>query len=329
MMRFKKICQKIFYYLFTVVIIFLVYLIFSPIWRETVHENLTIKGKFIHISDGYLYVQEFGIKTDRPSIVFIHGLSAWSEDWFQTIKLLKPDKYHMITIDIPPSGASLLHSSDYNWKVQGRRIKEVLDIMKIPNAILIGHSYGGHATLGAVNELGSRCKGIVLVSAYTGLATDQMKAVQNAPQWLELALKTPILRNALASLLTHQILTRPILEASVYDPKDITPQVHAIHRRALGFSGINDRFSDWLPEFLTPKDKTLASDNNFFQRIKIPTLIIWGDKDKLTPPWQANRFNILIEDSKLVLFPNVGHLPHVEEPEKFAFELEQFVQSIH
>ncbi len=63
----------------------------------------------------------------------------------------------------------------------------------------------------------------------------------------------------------------------------------------------------------------------WLHRIDVPTLLIWGDDDRLFPRDYAFAFQQLIPGSKAVVLPECGHLPHVEKPEAFVSELEAFI----
>lgn len=63
----------------------------------------------------------------------------------------------------------------------------------------------------------------------------------------------------------------------------------------------------------------------WLHRVKLPTLLVWGENDRLFPPPYAFAFQKLIPGSKAVVFPGCGHLPHVEQGDAFAAELESFI----
>jgi pimeloyl-ACP methyl ester carboxylesterase len=59
--------------------------------------------------------------------------------------------------------------------------------------------------------------------------------------------------------------------------------------------------------------------------IKVPTLILWGDKDELVPVSNARKFNEAIAGSKVIIYPNIGHLPYEEAAEASARDLRAFL----
>jgi pimeloyl-ACP methyl ester carboxylesterase len=65
--------------------------------------------------------------------------------------------------------------------------------------------------------------------------------------------------------------------------------------------------------------------HKWLHRIKVPTLLVWGADDRLFPPAYADAFQKLIPGAKTVIFPQCGHLPHVENGDAFAAKLESFI----
>ena len=63
-------------------------------------------------------------------------------------------------------------------------------------------------------------------------------------------------------------------------------------------------------------------------KIKVPTLLVWGRQDQITPAFVGEKFNELIEDSKLVFLDNCGHAPMMEHPTVFNQHLEAFLQEV-
>jgi pimeloyl-ACP methyl ester carboxylesterase len=63
-------------------------------------------------------------------------------------------------------------------------------------------------------------------------------------------------------------------------------------------------------------------------KIRIPTLILWGDQDAYFPRSDQDTLAASIADSQLVVYPGVGHALHWEEPERFAADLVSFVKRL-
>ncbi len=59
--------------------------------------------------------------------------------------------------------------------------------------------------------------------------------------------------------------------------------------------------------------------------LETPTLVVWGERDRVFPRSQAKRSVVRLRDGSLVLIPDCGHMPHVECPDRFLAALDVFL----
>ena len=78
----------------------------------------------------------------------------------------------------------------------------------------------------------------------------------------------------------------------------------------------------WHPRFFNPKLE------RWLHRVRPPTHVIWGAKDRIIPPAYADAFHRLIPGSTLTIIPDTGHLPHLEQPEKTLAAIEGFMAGL-
>jgi pimeloyl-ACP methyl ester carboxylesterase len=64
------------------------------------------------------------------------------------------------------------------------------------------------------------------------------------------------------------------------------------------------------------------------KKITLPTLLIWGNNDSITPPFVGREFNKLIPNSEIHFIDHCGHAPMMEVPQEFNIILEQFFQKL-
>ncbi len=69
--------------------------------------------------------------------------------------------------------------------------------------------------------------------------------------------------------------------------------------------------------------------HKWLHRVTVPTLLIWGDHDRMFPKEYAFAFQKLIPGAKAAIVPQCGHVPQVEKPDVFAAEIENFIEGIH
>jgi len=73
--------------------------------------------------------------------------------------------------------------------------------------------------------------------------------------------------------------------------------------------------------------QAVSAHDRLYLSSRLPTLIVWGGRDRIIPVHHATLAHEAIPGSRLVLFDRSGHFPHAEEPERFARELLAFVES--
>lgn len=275
-------------------------------------------GRFVQAGDTELFVQEIG-PPSGPAVVFIHGAGAWSGLWHDTMRAVAAAGFRCIAIDIPPFGFS--QRSDvaaYGRDDQARRIVAALDALGIERATLVGHSFGGGATVETALLIPDRIEAMVLADiGGLGLRSSGQQSARPPSVGMALFEQRP-LRNALvASTLTNPLLSKAALQTLILDPADATPERVAILQRPLALQGSTDALGDWLLQTMSSAEISLSSDPASYRKLTMPVLLIWGEQDSTVPVAEGVILNGLLPDSRLVIMPGVDHIPHIEDPETF------------
>jgi pimeloyl-ACP methyl ester carboxylesterase len=98
-----------------------------------------------------------------------------------------------------------------------------------------------------------------------------------------------------------------------------------VYQAFLKVKGTNNGVADWLPELINEHDSSKSSDEKAYAAIHVPTLVLWGDKDSVTPLSDGEHLAKMIPDAKLEVLPGVGHLPPVENTPGFNKTLLEFL----
>lgn len=123
-----------------------------------------------------LYKQQQGC-SNKPTLIFLHGFLGCSNDWSETIELLKND-FYCVAIDLPGHGKSVTISSPLSdgFNHCHRLIKNIIDELNIEQYILVGYSLGGRIALDyARTQNDQRLRALLLESSHIGLIDDQSK----------------------------------------------------------------------------------------------------------------------------------------------------------
>jgi pimeloyl-ACP methyl ester carboxylesterase len=288
--------------------------------RETASRSAAAPstGHFVRAGDVEMFVQETGPQSGAP-VLLIHGTGAWSEIWRRTLDTLAASGYRAVAIDMPPFGFSdRPATADYGDEAQARRILGVIAALRLEHVTLVGHSFGARPTMEAFFLDNSHVARLVLVDAALGLDTN----AAGLGWTVRAALAVPPLRNALVSAtLTNPRFTARLLRGLVFDTSAVTKSRVAMLQQPFVRERTTASFGEWLRPFLTLREHSLVSDRARYREIHLPTLLIWGEADSVTPLPQGEEIARLIPGAAWVTLPGVGHMPAIEATGRFNAEL--------
>lgn len=267
-------------------------------------------GKFARAGGLEIYYQESG-PIDGPVVLLIHGTGAWSEIWRETMQTLTDAGFRCIAMDLPPFGFSQRPvPPEYTDAAQADRILGLLDALGIKQATLAGHSFGARPTVEAALRDPSRIQSLILIDAALGLTTKPGKA----PLLLRGLLASGMTRDALvAATMTNPMLSRKMLQLLILDPANATDrQIHMIQQQ-FPVEGTTHALGGWLERFVTSQDNSHAGDRSEYSRLGMPTLIVWGEADSITPLPQGQDLKTLLPNAEMVVLKNTGHIPLIED----------------
>ncbi|MDQ2691240.1 MAG: alpha/beta hydrolase [Chloroflexota bacterium] len=293
---------------------------------KTRQEAAPSSGRFVQAGDVELFIQEMGPADGEP-ILFIHGTAAWSGLWRETMTPLAEADYRCIAIDIPPFGFSERPATpSYGNRDQARRIVALMDSLGIERGILLGHSFGGGATVETALMIPDRVEALILLDV-GGLNLNTLSP-ERGPSAAEIFLGTPAVRNPiLATTATNPLFTRTLLSSMILDPTDATDEKIEILQAPLVLEDATDTLGDWLQYVLTVQEASLTSDPASYDRLTMPALIVWGDSDKVIPIEEGQYLNRLVPHAEFVVMQGVNHIPHVEDLDTLIEVVLRFLQS--
>jgi pimeloyl-ACP methyl ester carboxylesterase len=285
-------------------------------------------GRYVKAGDVDVFIQEAGPRNGTV-VLLMHGTGAWSETWRESMQTLADAGFHAVALDLPPFGLSARPATARYAKAdQARRIIGVLDALDAREAILVGHSFGGGPTVEATLLAPQRVKGLVLVDAALAIADDQA-AAERPGILTRTLLQTPPVRDALvATFLTNPAFTRRLLQAFIDDPARATDERVAVYQQPLKVRGTTHAVGEWLPELLDPRAASASESPVSYRTLTMPIVAIWGARDTITPLPQGERLVRLAPGARLVVIPDVGHIPQIENPEGFQRALREAVRSV-
>jgi pimeloyl-ACP methyl ester carboxylesterase len=279
-------------------------------WAPPPSEFIEVKGQLVHLRDE-------GPRSDPEPVVLIHGTSASLHTWEGWVRALKTQR-RVVRFDLPAFGltgpfAGQYARDDYRGDTYARFVVDLLDHLKIPRAVLGGNSLGGEVAWRTAVLARERVAGLILVDAAGPAFTPE-----SVPIGFTIA-RTPVLNRIPEWVLPRGLVASSV--ANVYgDPSKVTPELvdryfeltlREGNRRALGVR--------------MQQTSIGGEDADRIKTVKVPTLILWGGKDRLIPPGVARVFERDIAGSRLVVFPELGHVPHEEDPARTVAAVREFL----
>jgi pimeloyl-ACP methyl ester carboxylesterase len=279
-------------------------------------------SRFVDLSGGYrLHYRDQGNRKG-PTLLLIHGFGASLLDWEPWVSRLG-SRYRMVSVDWPGHGltrapADFVPSSANNADLIDRFAKAI----GLGKVTVIGNSKGGEIAWVLALRHPERVERLVLVDA-SGWEWQRYHPSDN---FLLAALDSAPIAYLLRGLDKSRII-RALLTSAFFDPHLATDAMIARYiefSRAPGHRAILDRT---FVETLRGIHRDDWATRDKLAKIRVPTLIMWGDHDKLVDPGDARKFATAIAGSKLIVYHNVGHVPMEEVAAQSAADLDRWLES--
>lgn len=277
-------------------------------------------SQLIALKDGAIHIRDTGpIHNTGPSnlntLVLIHGSNSSLQTWEPWVKSLSAD-YRIVTIDLPGHGMTgAVNNCDYGYDCMVRIVHEVTEKLELGPFFIGGNSMGGGVSAKYSLTHPTNVVGLILVDA-TGMVESQTMQ-SNRPLAFDLA-TTPVISHLL-KYVTPKSIVREGLEKSISNHSLITDEMINRYRDLALMEG-NRAATRLRFQFYADKPRIIDAAS-----IKVPTLIIWGEKDQLIPVDRASVWQSLLPISELTIYPDVGHLPMEEIPALSAARAKAFL----
>jgi pimeloyl-ACP methyl ester carboxylesterase len=264
------------------------------------------------------------------TVVFVGGLSAWSGTWDRSVDQLNKSlsksgiNYNYLTLDLPPFGYSEVDTRrDYFRSTQAGRIKAVVEALRLNSVVLVAHSYGA----GPSAEYAMAENGIVEKFVIIDGALNLEPPSDNEAHGL---IKIDMMRHTLIALLMHSdSFAKARMSGFVYVKEKIDDELLRTYTRYFDTKHSSRRLSDWALDFFEDPLDGPSSKLENYSKINVPVVLIWGDKDSITPLSQTNGLMRTIPNVELVVLKDIGHIPMVESHLKFDKALADALQPIN
>ncbi|MAN89766.1 alpha/beta fold hydrolase [Hyphomonas sp. UBA3195] len=258
---------------------------------------------------------------DAPILVLVHGYSASLNTWDAWVRNLRKD-YRVIRLDLPGHGLSRCVDNDEIGIEQFiASIDRVTHSLDVDQFTLVGSSMGGHTAWAYALAHPERLDGLVLVDAAGWLSAPGED--DKDPVIFKL-LRNGFARNVMKDL-DMSALIRSGLENSFADPELVTDEM--VERYSAMSRAPCHR--EALLKIMSGTTLRVPASKERLSAITVPTLILHGDTDNLIPVAHAEKFADAIPGSKLIIYPETGHIPQEEQPVASVEDFRAFLAAIY
>lgn len=244
--------------------------------------------------DKFRFVEE----GEGEPLVLLHGLFGALSNFEPLIEYFRQHNKVVVPI-LPLFELDILHST-----VGGlaKFVHKFLEGRDLKDVHLLGNSLGGHVALVHALKHPERVKSLILTGS-SGLFENGMgDSYPKRSDYEYIKSKT---------------------EVTFYDPKtatkELVDEVYGI---------VNNRLKA-IKIISLAKSAIRNNLGEELNQIKLPTLLVWGNNDNITPPFVAREFNRLIPNSELHFIDKCGHAPMMEVPDEFNIILHKFLKKLN
>ena len=242
-------------------------------------------------------------------VVLIHGYPFNRSLWNEQVEALA-SKYRVVTPDLRGFGESDSSAGPATMSRMAQDVAKLMDQLEIDQAVIGGLSMGGYVALAFVKQFPSRVKALVLADTRAQADTEEGK--QTRHQQAEKALSEGMAGIADAML-----------------PKLLTPET--VSKRPEVVKRVRDMMLKTKPQGAASALLGMAEredQGEFISTIDIPTMIVVGREDAITPLGDSETMHSKIQHSRLVVLDNAGHVSNLEQTEHFNYALMKFLERV-
>ena len=233
-----------------------------------------------------------------PAVVILHGLMGGLSNFAGVLDYFPKRGFKILVPELPVYDLPLVNTT---VKALANFLDEFLNFKELKEVVLLGNSLGGHIALLFSKFHPEKVKGLIITGS-SGLYENAMG--DGYPK-----------RGNYEYIKTKS-------EEVFYDPKIATKEIVDEV-----FETVNDR-NKLLKTLAIAKSAIRHNMSKDLPKMGIPTAIIWGAQDSVTPPNVAEEFHLLLPNSSLYWIDKCGHAPMMEHPEEFNRIMHSWMEKI-
>ena len=319
--------KNFFKYLTLSFFILLVIVVYSGTYLDIPRDKLEAKyasgaSEFLNLKNGSrIHYRDEG-DLYKPAIILLHGFNGSLFNFERMVPLLSKE-FRLISIDLPGFGLTgAIPSMDYSTQNSILVINELTKHLGVEEFSIAGNSMGGGIAWRYALENPEKTQSLILLASSGIYSSEERLQIEESERESPLVWK--LMRSNFVSyflsLYTPKFFATQGLKTSVYDPNlatdEIANQFHELTLMQGSREAILSRFS---------KQNYSNEKPDILKKIQAPTLIIHGREDNIIPFKSSINLDQYIQNSQLMIYPKIGHLPMYETPARVADDIKNFL----
>ena len=264
-----------------------------------------INAKTVKIDNLTFYYQDTG---KGESIVLVHGMASDHTVWDGLIPLLK-ENYRVISVDLRGHGYSSKPPGPYTMELFSQDLYRILESLDINKAHFVGHSMGGAVLQSLSLQYPEMISSLTFISSFAYIDS-------HLQEILKKLLK--IVNNEGYNAFFDYCLKLANTPKFIEKNKELFRSIRDSNAQIVSIPAINATINACL-------------EVNFIDSLKsiqTPTMVIVGDNDLFTPPYNGEKIKNNIANSKIEIMASMGHNLLVEKPEETFFLINSFLKEL-
>lgn len=256
-----------------------------------------------------LNVVTAGVKKHR-SILFLHGFPYDQLMWKKQIEFLQND-YHCVTYDIRGLGKSSPGDGQLTMEMFADDCLTIIAELELEKPVLCGLSMGGYLSFRIIERAQELFSGAILLDTRAESDSDAAKLKRaSAITQINLAGVEKFVEGFVPTCFSEKFKAEHSEEYTSYLERSKKSNPIGVKGCLLAMQG-------------------RTSTTSFLEQIKIPTLLLCGIEDNLTPPAEMNTIAEKIPNAKYLVVPDAGHMTPIENPEFVNKAIQDFLDELH
>ena len=256
---------------------------------------------------------------EGPPVLLVHGITSSSRTWKSVMPRLA-ETHTVIAPDLLGHGRSAKPQGDYSLGAYASGMRDLLVALDVEKVNVVGHSLGGGVAMQFAYQFPDRISRLVLVDT-GGIGREVNPALRAAA--------LPGAEFVLPLLFTPTLHVAGLKVRNFFAGFGIHGNAD-VEGVAEGFASLTEAdarraFINTVRSVIDPTGQRVSAADRLYLTAEIPSLIVWGDRDRIIPVAHADLAHELMPGSRLEIFPGAGHFPFNDDPDRFIRIFEEFI----